>query len=250
MSSYNLFASFYDELTENVDYKVRSEYISGFFLANGVNSGTILDLACGTCSMSAELAEKGYNIVGIDSSQEMLTVAENKLCAKGIKHTLINAKMQDFTLTDSVDGCICCLDSINHITDYNDVEKTFKNVYKSLKVGGVFVFDVNTSYKHNNILADNTFVFDEDNYYLVWDNEICDDNTVRIILDFFIPQNNLYSRYSEEFYEKAYESSVLKKSLTDCGFNVLGVYDELTKNSENPNSERLYFVCKKGDTNE
>lgn len=245
MSSYNIFASFYDGLTENVDYKVRSEYISDFFLANGIISGTILDLACGTCSMSAEIAKKGFNIVGVDSSREMLTVAENKLSAKGVVHSLINAKMQDFALSKSVEGCICCLDSINHITDYDDVTKIFKNVYDSLTDGGIFIFDVNTIYKHNNILADNTFIYDEDNFYLVWDNELCGNNTVRIILDFFIPHNDLYSRYSEEFYEKAYESSELKKSLAECGFNVLGIYDELTKNPEKPNSERLYFVCKK-----
>ncbi len=245
MSSYNIFASFYDGLTENVDYKVRSEYISDFFLANGIIGGTILDLACGTCSMSAEIAKKGFNIVGIDSSREMLMLAENKLSSKGVKHSLINAKMQDFALSEGVEGCICCLDSINHITDYNDVIRTLKNVYDSLTDGGIFIFDVNTIYKHNNILADNTFVYDEDNFYLVWDNEMCGDNTVRIILDFFIPHNDFYSRYSEEFYEKAYESSELKKSLTECGFNVLGIYDELTKNPEKPNSERLYFVCKK-----
>lgn len=245
MSSYNYFALLYDALTENVDYKVRSDYISGFFTAENINSGTIVDLACGTGSFSIHLAEKGYSVLGVDLSEEMLSVAQEKLSLADCDYSLINAKMQDFTADIQVDGVICMLDSINHLTDFDDVRKTFKNVYKSLKNGGLFIFDVNTVYKHQKILFDNTFVFDEDDYYLVWDNERVNDREVRILLDFFSFNGMSYDRYSEEFNEYAYSVDELTDMLNNAGFSDIRIYDELTTEPAKENSERLYFVCKK-----
>ncbi len=246
MSSYNIFALLYDALTEDVDYKVRSDYISGFFTAENIKSGTIVDLACGTGSFSVHLAEKGYNVLGVDLSEEMLSVAQNKLSEISCEYSLINAKMQDFIADIKVDGVICMLDSINHLTSFDDVKTTFENVYKSLKNGGLFIFDVNTIYKHQQILFDNTFVFDEEDYYLVWDNEKVNDREVRILLDFFLFNGESYDRYSEEFNEYAYSVNELKEMLNNAGFTDIKVYDELTTAPPEENSERLYFVCKKG----
>lgn len=240
--SYNYFADIYDDLTENVNYKVRSDYISGFFNELKVKNGAlVLDLACGTGSMAAELLKKGYSVIGIDASSEMLSAADFK--TKG-KMTLINAKMQEFSLSEPADACICCLDSINHLESIDEVIKTFENVYNSLKENGVFIFDVNTVYKHNCVLADNTFVFDEENYFLSWDNELQDENKVRIMLDIFFKEGNHYNRFSEDFSETAYELDLLKASLLPY-FSVLGVFDELTREMPQNDSERVYFVCKR-----
>lgn len=242
MKSYNYFAEFYDDLTENVDYKVRSEYISGFFNKYGLkDDAQILDLACGTGSFALELLNKGYSVTGIDKSPEMLTIADNKL--KG-KVNLINTEMQNFTLTESVDAVICMLDSVNHLESENDISKCFKCVYNSLNKNGLFIFDVNTVYKHNYILADNSFVFDEENYFLSWDNELLDNNRVRILLDIFHYNGTNYDRYSEEFTETAYDTDCLIGHLTPY-FDVLGVYDDLSLKKPEASSERLYFVCKR-----
>lgn len=247
MSSYNLFAGLYDALTENVDYKVRSDYISGFFTAENIKSGTIVDLACGTGSFSTQLAGRGYSVLGVDLSEEMLSVAQDKLTAMDCEYALIHTKMQDFVADIPVDGVICMLDSINHLTAFDDVRITFENVYKSLKNGGLFIFDVNTIYKHQQILFEHTFVFDEENYYLVWDNEKVNDREVRILLDFFFFNGESYDRYSEEFNEYAYSVDELKAMLNNAGFTDIRIYDELTTDSPKENSERLYFVCKKED---
>lgn len=247
MSSYKFFAGVYDDLTENVDYEVRSDYISDFFAVNGIKSGTIVDLACGTGSFSVRLANMGYAVLGVDLSPEMLSLAENKLSSANCNYSLLNVKMQDFVAREPVDGVMCLLDSINHLTDSKDVKATFDNVYKSLKKGGLFVFDVNTIYKHQNILFDNTFVFDEEDYYLVWDNEPVSDREVRILLDLFAYNGVNYDRYNEEFNEYAYSVDELTEMLTDAGFSDINVYDELTKEPPKPESERLYFVCKKED---
>lgn len=243
MSSYQFFASFYDRLTENVDYKVRSSYILDFFIANDITSGTILDLACGTCSMSIPFVENGFRLIGLDSSDEMLSLASNKLLSVSNNFSLINSNMQNFELSQGVDGCICTLDSINHLTSLDDVRQTFQCVYSSLNDGGLFVFDVNTIFKHNEILGDNTFVFDEEDFFLSWDNELLENDVVRIMLDFFVNNGESYDRYSEEFMEKAYALSEIKDVLTEIGFKNIEIFDELTHNAPKDESERVFFVC-------
>ena len=245
MSSYQTFAYLYDELTQNVEYEKRCDYILSFFEKNGIKSGTVLDLACGTGSMSIPFMKKGYNIIGLDYSEEMLEIASNRLSEVGNNFSLLKAKMQEFELSEKADACICCLDSINHLNNIDDVQTTFKNVYDSLNDNGLFVFDVNTVYKHNEVLADNTFVFDEDDYYLVWDNEAVDDRTVRILLDMFLFNGENYDRFSEEFEETAYSVEELSTLLKNSGFVNIKVYDELSYDEPKNDSERLYFVCKK-----
>lgn len=245
MSSYEYLSSVYDELSENVDYDVRSDYISDIFCDNSISSGTVLDLACGTASMSERLMKKGYSIIGIDLSEQMLEIASQRLSQIGDNFTLLKANMQDFELETKVDACICCLDSINHLNSINAVQKTFECVNNSLKQGGLFVFDVNTIYKHQCVLSGNTFVFDEEDYYLVWDNEQVDENTVRILIDLFRFNGQSYDRFSEEFCEKAYSIDELKTALENSGFSDIKVYDELTYNAPEETSERLFFVCKK-----
>lgn len=240
--SYNVFSTIYDDLTENVNYEVRSDYISDFFITNGVLNGKILDLACGTGSFSLQFRKKGYEVVGVDLSEDMLTVAQSKL---GGDCTLIKASMTDYLQPNEYDGIICCLDSFNHIADFDDLQKAFDNCYTNLKENGIFVFDVNTIYKHQFVLADNTLVFDTDDYYLVWDNELLDDRTVRILLDIFVWNGESYDRYNEEFEEYAYSVDELKEMLNNSGFVDVEVYDELTKIPPKDDSERLYFVCKK-----
>ena len=245
MSSYEYLSSVYDELCENVGYDVRSDYISDIFCDNSFFSGTVLDLACGTASMSERLMKKGYGIIGIDLSEQMLEIASQRLSQIGDDFTLLKANMQDFELETKADACICCLDSINHLNTLNAVQSAFNCVYNSLKDGGLFVLDVNTIYKHQSVLSGNTFVFDEEDYYLVWDNEQVDENTIRILIDLFKFNGLSYDRYSEEFCETAYGVDELKNSLENSGFTDINVYDELTYNAPEKTSERLFFVCKK-----
>ena len=164
MSSYNVLATFYDELCKNVEYDVRSDYISDIFYENSIKGGTIIDLACGTGSMSIPLLKKGYRVIGIDLSDEMLEIASQRLLDISNNFSLRKGKMQNFSLEEEADACICCLDSINHLNSIDEVEMTFNCVYSSLKDNGIFIFDVNTIYKHQEILAGNTFIFDEDDY--------------------------------------------------------------------------------------
>ena len=242
MSSYVTLAEYYDALTENADYKVRSDYISNFFSKFGEGELTLLDLACGTGSISQHMAQKGYEIIGIDLSDDMLVQANSK----GIENSLfVKGDMKSFELPCKVNYCVSSLDSINHLNDIDEVRSCFECVYSAMNENGIFVFDVNTLYKNEFILGNNTFVYDEDDYFLSWDNEYSGDGTVNIFLDFFIFNGKSYDRYSENFKEKAYDINKLSDLLISTGFEIIGIYDELTEEAPKENSHRLYFVCKR-----
>lgn len=240
MSSYNTFAEFYDALTENVEYEKRTDYLVRLFSSLSDKKGRVLDLACGTGSVALNLSKKGFDVIGLDLSSEMLSVADSK--AQGSVQYFCG-DMTDFSFEKKFNLCVCCLDSINHLTELSMVEKCFNCVYNSLDNDGVFIFDVNTVYKHNKILADNTFVFDYEDFFLSWDNELQEDNIVRILLDFFVYNGKSYDRYSEEFCEKAYSVDELKSVLYN--FDIVAIYDDLSFNAPKNDSERLYFVCKR-----
>ncbi len=239
--SYNYFAKVYDDLTNNVEYEKRVQYILNILNENGIFSGKILDLACGTGTMTVIAKKKGFELIGVDLSEDMLAIADNK--ANGTIN-FIKAHMQDFKLGCCVDACMCNLDSINHLEDIEDVKNTFKCVYNVLSENGIFVFDVNTVFKHNEILANNSFIFDEENYFLAWDNELVEENVIKIFIDIFSYNGINYDRYSETFTEKAYEIDELKHALEPY-FDVLDVFDDISKEKPKKDSERLYFVCKR-----
>lgn len=243
MNSYRVFAEYYDYLNQNVDYDAGSSFISGIFKANNVKS--VIDLACGTGIMSEKLMNEDFNIIGIDSSVDMLSVADSRLSALDKEYSLINSKMQDFSLSECADGCICCLDSINHLTDENDVLNTFINVYNSLNDNGIFIFDVNSVYKHRTLLNNRAYVFDEEDFFLSWDNEMLENDTVRIMLDFFIYNGESYDRFSEEFCERAYSVESLNEMLKTAGFTSIEAYGGFDYSEIKDNGERIYFICKK-----
>ena len=239
MSNYGVFAQFYDSLTQNAEYKVRSDYISDFFQCENKKDYKVLDIACGTGTVAKELENKGCCVTGLDLSEDMLTQAS----AKGLT-SLIKCDMRSFDFNESFDCCICTLDSINHLETKKDWEECFESVNKSLKENGLFIFDMNTVYKHSEVLGNNTFIFDRDSLYLVWDNELLDKNKVRIILDFFIKEGEKYGRFTEDFIETAFSIDEVSDMLKDK-FDILGVYDDLSRNAPESESERVFFVCKR-----
>lgn len=245
--SYSSLAKYYDKLTENVNYKVRGEYISNFLLRNNITDGIMLDLACGTGQMSVFFAEKGYDVIGVDASEEMLSVARENAMISGNNILFICQEMQELDLYGTVKSCICTMDGINHLLTEQDVLSAFMKVSLFMEKDGIFIFDVNTIHKHKDILGNNAFVYDqEDSVFLVWQNEYYEDtNEVDIILDLFEKDGEHYSRKSEDFTERAYSEEFLSNMLKKSGFDVLGIYDELQENDFNEDSERIYFVARK-----
>ena len=251
MLSYSYFADFYDELTANVNYKEAEQYIIKLSERYGHDMGITLDLACGTGTLTVMLKKLGVDIYGIDASAEMLSEAQEKAMENGISGMLfLRQKMQSIDLYGTIDTCICTLDSINHITDIEDVQKTFSKVSFFMNPQALFIFDVNTVYKHQQILADNTFVYDTENVYCVWQNTLCSDKrTVDISLDFFErledKKSTCYRRFSESFREKAYSDEEICTMLDKAGFELLDRFAWNTFKAPEPDCQRVVYIARK-----
>ncbi|MEE0859518.1 MAG: class I SAM-dependent methyltransferase [Acutalibacteraceae bacterium] len=247
MLSYSYFADFYDELTNNVDYKEYAQYILSLAKRYNHDMGITLDLACGTGTLTLLLKQMGVDIYGIDASAEMLSVAQEKAIQSNMNGMLfLCQKMQSIDLYGTIDTCICTLDSINHVTNIDNVQKAFSKVSFFMNPDALFIFDVNTLYKHQKILADNTFVYDTPNVYCVWQNALCKDKkTVDISLDFFEKFDDMYRRYSENFRERAYTHEEICTMLDNAGFKLLDVFGEMTFKKPQENSQRNIYIAQK-----
>ncbi len=245
--SYSSFASVYDELTKNVDYKGRAEYIKEILNQYNIKNGLLLDLACGTGSLSIELSKLGFEVIGTDASYDMLSEAQNKSAENGQNIMYLCQRMEETDLYGSVRAIVCALDSINHLTDFKLVKKTFKVLRNFLDDDGVIIFDANTVYKHREILSDNIFVYDEKNVYCIWRNTLSEDNkTVNISLDFFVKDDkNGYYRMGESFKETAYSDEELEEAVTEAGFVVEKRYSESTFDLPDDKTERVTYIVKK-----
>ncbi len=243
--AYDSFSEFYDSLTDNVEYEKRAEYFRRLLSSCGVNGGILLDLACGTGTLLPIMAEKGFDVIGVDSSVGMLNRAREKTAGKNI--LLLCQQMQELDLYGTVDACISVLDSINHLPGEAEVKETFKKVSLFMNPGGAFAFDVNTVHKHRDVLADNAFIYDFDDVFCAWQNSYDEKtDTVSISLDFFAEnEDGSYERCFEQFEERAYPLEQLSEWLKEAGFEVVGVYDDMTDFPADENSERAVFLAKK-----
>ena len=245
MSSYGVFADFYDSLTLNVDYDKRADYILKALKKHGHNPGLTLDLACGTGNLTIPLKRRGVDIYGIDGSPEMLSVAQEKSADEELGILFLCQKMQSIDLYGTIDTCLCTLDSLNHMTDIDDVGKTFERVSLFMNKGGIFLFDVNTVYKHENILADNTFVYDTDDVFCVWQNSLKENKIVDIDLTFFIPSGKSYIRADQHFSERAYTEGELSDMLGKAGFELEAVYADMSFESVGDDTQRAVYIARK-----
>ena len=186
-TGYETFSFYYDALTENVNYPARAAYLDGLVQKYKQSAGKVmLDLACGTGTMTEEMAERGYHMIGVDYSEGMLGQAMEKKIEKQLPIQYVCQDMRELELYGTVDAVICTLDSLNHLPSFEDVTTVFQRVWESTETGGVFVFDMNTLYKHRELLGNQVYVYETDAVYCVWENALCEDNcTVEITLDLF-----------------------------------------------------------------
>ncbi len=248
MESYSQFANVYDCLMSDVDYKKRTSYLLRLFKKHGKIPTLLLDLACGTGGFSNEMASRGIEVIGADMSEEMLSVAREKSEEQGLDVLYLCQKADELDLYGTVDGAVCCMDSINHIVSLKNLEKAFCKVSLFLEEDSLFIFDVNTVYKHKEVLANNTFVIEQDNVFCVWQNEFDEKNlTTDISLDFFVEdkESETYERFCEDFSERAYTDEELISLLEKSGFSLEAIYGDLTEETPTDTCERKIFVAKK-----
>lgn len=244
--SYSSFASVYDELTVNVDYKRRAQYIANILREQGIEDGLLLDLACGTGSLSVEFSKMGYEVIATDASPDMLMEARDKAYDEELNIMFLCQRMEETDLYGTVRAIVCALDSINHLSDIETLNKTFSVLKNFIDDGGIMVFDVNTMYKHREILGNNTFIYDEENVFCAWQNRLLrDERTVNINLDFFRKSGSTYERYNENFNEIAFADEEIVNAVEHGGFRVVARYDDMTLDKPHDKSERIYYVIRR-----
>lgn len=247
MSGYSAFARYYDELTANIDYRKRGGYFHEIIKKyKTTKENILLDLACGTGSISEVMAQLGYDVIGVDNSDEMLGIALDKKYDSGLDIQYLCQDMRKLDMFGTIDITICALDSINHLASLEDVRKVFENVAFFSEQDGLFIFDVNTVYKHRHILADNTFTYETEHVYCVWENTLDPETAeVKMQLEFFeLEDNGMYSRSSDGFSEKAYSEEDIEKLLEESGFELLAKYGDDSFAPPEADSQRIVYAAR------
>ena len=246
--SYFDFARFYDSLMEDARYSERADYLLLLCERFEHPVGKCLDLACGTGSLARELCQRGAEVIGVDGSVDMLAEASRLAYEQECPVIFACQDMRELVLPEPVDTCVCTLDSINHLPAATDVQACFDRVSENLKTGGLFIFDVNTVYKHREVLGNNAFTFENDSVFCAWQNAVSEDNenTVEILLDFFEEQEDgSYLRYSESFCETAYTDGELRAMLERSGFETLACFGDLSLEAPADDEQRAVYVARK-----
>lgn len=243
---YGDFASYYDRLMRDVDYSQWADYIVRIFGRFGHEPKLIADLGCGTGSFCVEMDRRGYEMIGIDASAEMLSCARQKALDAGSEILFLNQDIADFELYGTVDAITCLMDSLNYITYKNDLKRLIKWVHNYLNPNGLFVFDINSPYKFENILASNVFYETAEDVSYIWQNSYDRQSGIcRFDLTFFVKDGELYRRFDEVHYERNYAVGDLSEMLGNAGMKVLGIYEAFGYKKPALKSERIFFVCEK-----
>lgn len=246
MPHYDDFSVCYDSLMSDADYSARAKRVLDLFDSYDRRPTLLLDLACGTGAFSYELADKGIDVIGVDCSDGMLAAATQKLPQGATNPLFLNQCAEELELFGTVDGAICMMDSLNHITEYENFKKALGRVSLFLEKDRLFIFDVNTPYKHEQVLGNNTFVKEDESTFCVWQNEYEGNGLTNIYLDLFVNTNDEnYQRYYEEFSERAYSADQIKAALTDAGLEVVATFDDMTQNPPTEKSERITYIVRK-----
>lgn len=246
MGAYEALAASYDRLTNDVDYRATVDFYRDILAQEGLHPRTAVDLACGTGTVSLLLARQGLDVTGVDLSEEMLTMAQQK--AEGLENPprFVRQSLQELTLPRGVDLAVCALDSLDYITDPQDCAEAIRRVYRALNPGGIFIFDVNTPEKLR-AMDGQVFLDEDEDVYCVWRGEFEEEtNICSYGMDLFQRQGRLWRRSFEEHREYAYSAEQLTGFLKAAGFTGIRVYGDRRMEPPQPGEQRIYLKARKG----
>ncbi|MCB6414740.1 class I SAM-dependent methyltransferase [Dorea acetigenes] len=246
MDAYSSFAEVYDTFMDNVPYEEWAEYLAAILREYGIEDGLVLDLGCGTGSMTEKMAAKGYDMIGVDNSGEMLEIAMEKKEKSGWDILYLMQDMREFELYGTVRGVISACDSVNYITDEKELEQVFRLVNNYLDPKGIFIFDFNTEYKYREVLGNQTIAEDRDDCSFIWENYYYEDqqmNEYELTL-FIKEEKELYRKYQELHLQRAYTLDVMKDLIAWAGLEYVTAYDAYTMDPPHEKSERICVVAR------
>lgn len=255
MEAYTGFAQVYDTFMDNIPYKQWAVYLTALLEEYGVKDGLVLELGCGTGSMTRLLAGRGYDMIAVDNSEEMLMIAREKSMEDpgGILYLLQD--MRSFELYGTVRAVVSICDSMNYITQPEDLCQVFKLVNNYLDPGGIFIFDMNTLYKYREVLGERTIAENREDCSFIWDNYYDEESRINEYeLSIFIKDvsdedaedfgGEPFIRFQEEHLQRAYTLDEVKALILEAGMEFVAAYDAFTKEPVQDDSERMYIIAR------
>lgn len=247
MDAYTSFASVYDTFMDNIPYEEWAEYLVDLLKEYDIRDGLVLDLGCGTGNMTELLASAGYDMIGVDNAEEMLEIAMEKRAKSGHDILYLLQDMREFELYGTVKAIVSICDSINYITEEEDLQEVFRLANNYLDPKGIFIFDFNTVYKYREVLGNQTIAEDREDCSFIWDNYYYEDEQINEYeLSLFIKEqdSDLYRKYREMHYQKAYDLETIKGLIHQSGLEYVTAYDAFTRNEPTGESERIYVIAR------
>lgn len=261
MEAYSSFAKVYDLFMDNVPYEEWFEYVRSILREYGICDGLLLDLGCGTGKMTRLLAKAGYDMIGVDNSADMLEIARESeyemsgecgnesgnMKADGQPQILyLLQDMRSFELYGTVRAVVSICDSMNYILEEDDLREVFRLVNNYLDPRGIFVFDLNTVYKYRELLGETTISENRKEGSFIWDNYYDEESGINEYdLTLFIHENgDLYRKYEETHYQRAYDLDTIRRLLAEAGMEFLAAYDAFTREPVEEDSERIYVIAR------
>ena len=246
MDSYVAFAGSYDELTTDVPYGAFADFYEDIFKVNGLKPNSLIDLACGTGTLTEIMAGRGYDMTAVDSSPDMLAVAADKLSGLDNRPLLLCQRLEELDLYGTIDVCLCCLDSVNYVTDPALLQRAFDRVHLFLEPKtGLFVFDINTPEKFARIDG-NSYVREDDDVFCVWQAAV-EDDLCAYQFDIFERDGDAWDRAQETHEERNYTIETLTAMLEKAGFAEIKTYGDQSFAPVRGGEDRIYFTARKRD---
>ena len=247
MEAYTSFAAVYDTFMDNVPYEEWADYLWRLLQEYGIADGLVLELGCGTGSMTELLASKGYDMIGVDNSEDMLELAMEKRIESGHDILYLLQNMQEFELYGTVRAVVSVCDSVNYVTDEEELTEVFRLVNNYLDPQGVFIFDFNTEYKYQEILGEQVIAEEREECSFIWDNYYDEEQKINEYeLTLFVQSQEdpeLYRKYQEVYYQRAYTLERIRNLIEKAGLRYVTAYDAYTKDAPLYTSERICVVA-------
>ena len=243
MSIYHEFARVYDRFMSDTPVDEWVAFIEQLWNSKKMNPELILDIGCGTGAITVPLAQKGYNIIGIDISEDMLSAARQKAECLSLDILFLNQDMRAFELYGTVDCVISVCDTVNYLNNNEELSRFFGLVYNYLNAGGLFIFDISTEYKYSEILADSSFCDISDNAAYIWENNFDSETHINEYLVTFFIENETgkYERFEELHCLRAFSAEEITRALEASGFSDIKTFDANGFGTPVYESERIFF---------
>jgi len=245
MNSYSGLASCYDLFMDDTPYDRWMQYILTKFDKYDVPRELILDLGCGTGTLTQMLAKEGYDMIGVDASEEMLQIAQEKRIEDGYDILYLLQDMREFELYGTVRAVVSVCDSINYLLSDEDVIQTFKLVNNYLDPKGIFIFDFNTEYKYAEVIGETTIAENRDDFSFIWENYYDEESHINEYeVTIFAKEGDLYSKTVETHLQRGYTLEEMKSFIEAAGMELLEIEDADTGDVADECSERIHIVAR------